>query len=238
MAKDKERLWADRLHRLNKTENDFETLRDYNDYLEIVEEITWNLILKIDVEATERKLRLYEQAQKAERNIAHRNVNQPDPSLPSDTAQVVLKKGGSQRKAVASNAPSNNASAADKNETDIGLHFRGLKKYVPPEPEKPLDPYDGFNIEPQYYVLQDDYDVDWLTNPKHDPAVMAGGYDMKDFYSMALCEAFSGFGVFIEDEIDTRPSKGSGKAAIETVSAATAASAPTGRIDVNMDDVF
>lgn len=203
-----------------------------------MEEITWNLILKVDVEATERKLRLYEQAQKAERNIATRALQQPDPSLPSDTAQVVLKKGGSQRKAVASTTTSTNASAADKNEVDTGLQFRGLKKYVPPPPEKPLDPYDGYNIEPQYYVLQDDYDVDWLTKPKHDSVIMAGGYDMKDFYSMALCEAFSGFGVFIEDEAEGQGSENSGNAAIGTKSAATAASAPTGRTDVAMDDVF
>ena len=190
--------------RLNKTEADFETLRDYNDYLETVEEVTWNLILKIDLEATERRLRLYEEAQKAERNITTRSY-QPDPSLPSDSAQVVLKKGATQRKAL--NASSGNTpdpSAAESGKVDKGFDFHGLKKYVPPPPEKPLDPFDGWSMEPQYYILQDDYDVEWLTNTKNDVASAAGGYDMRDFYSRALCDAFSGFGVFIEDEIEAR----------------------------------
>ncbi|KAF2273617.1 CDK-activating kinase assembly factor [Westerdykella ornata] len=221
---------------LNKTEADFETLRDYNDYLETVEEITWNLILKIDVEATEKRLRLYEEAQKAERNITARPY-QPDPSLPSEKAQVVLKKGASQRKAVATsaaNTPDSRANPQD-GEVEKGFNFHGLKKYVPPAPEKPLDPFDGWAIEPQFYVVQDDYDVEWLTQTKNDPVATAGGYDMRDFYSRALCDAFSGFGVFVEDEIEARAKGLSGDANTGTRSAATAA---LGGKDVNMDDVF
>jgi CDK-activating kinase assembly factor MAT1 len=220
--------------RLNKTEADFETLRDYNDYLETVEEITWNLILKIDVEATEKKLRLYEEAQKAERNIPTRSF-QPDPSLPSDTAQVVLKKGASQRKALAAAAGNTAETPADGAQVDKGFNFRGLKKFVPPTPEKPLDPFDGWSIEPQYYIVQDDYDVEWLTQTKENPAAIAGGYDMREFYSRALCDAFSGFGVFIEDEVEARENQVSGDAKTGT---RTAAAAAVGAKDVNMDDVF
>lgn len=203
--------------------------------METVEEITWNLILKIDLEATERKLRLYEEAQKAERNGTTIRTFQADPSLPSDSSGVVLKKAGVQRKALA-NASGNTAdSSADKAQMDQGLTFRGLKKYVPPPPEKPIDPFDGWSVEPQYYVVQDDYDVDWLTQSKNEAAVIAGGYDMREFYSRALCDAFSGFGVFIEDEIDAQENQVSGDAKIGTRSAATAA---VGGKDVNMDDVF
>jgi CDK-activating kinase assembly factor MAT1 len=98
-----------------------------------------------------------------------------------------------------------------------------------------LDPFDGWSVEPQYYIVQDDYDVEWLTQTKDNPAAIAGGYDMKEFYSRALCDAFSGFGVFIEDEIEARENQVSGDAKIGTRSAATAA---VGGKDVNMDDVF
>jgi CDK-activating kinase assembly factor MAT1 len=67
--------------RFDKQESDFEELLDYNDYLETVEEINWNLILGIDVEETEQKLRKYEEARKAERNPnVIRRATEPDTS--------------------------------------------------------------------------------------------------------------------------------------------------------------
>lgn len=226
------------MRRMNKQESDFETLKDYNDYLETVEEITWNLILKIDVENTERRLRLWEETQKAERDPnAPRRLAEPDPSLPSDTSHVVLKKGATQRKALAASSgntpdPFGTSDDADK---DAGFVFHGLKKYVPPEPEKPFNPFGGWGIEPKYYVFQKDYDVDWLTRQKNDPGHLVGGYDMQDFYSRCLREAFGGLGIFIEDEIIARENQASGDAGVGTRSAATAAA---GGKDVDMSDVF
>ncbi|KAF2755750.1 CDK-activating kinase assembly factor [Pseudovirgaria hyperparasitica] len=46
----------------NRCEEDFETLLDYNDYLNDVEDITYNLINGIDVEASEKKLQGYAEA--------------------------------------------------------------------------------------------------------------------------------------------------------------------------------
>lgn len=48
----------------NRNEEDFDTLEAYNDYLEEVEMITFNLTQGIDVEATERRVRAYEVANK------------------------------------------------------------------------------------------------------------------------------------------------------------------------------
>jgi CDK-activating kinase assembly factor MAT1 len=223
--------------RLNKVQEDFESLRDYNDYLETVEEITFNLIYKVDVEATERRLKQWEESQKAERNDTTRSF-QPDPSLPSDTAHVVLKKGAAQRKALAT-ATGNNApepfGASDGTDTGTGFSFKGLKKYVPPEPEKPFDPYGGYSVQPQYYALRDDYDVDWLTKSKDDINAQAGGWDIHSFYSRALCDAFSGFGVFIEEEVNQREMDVSMDASVGTQAAAAVAA---GSREVNMDDVF
>ncbi|ORY17428.1 CDK-activating kinase assembly factor MAT1-domain-containing protein [Clohesyomyces aquaticus] len=227
---------------MNKTESDFETLRDYNNYLETVEEITWNLILKIDLEATEKRLRLWEEAQKAEVESINSTVSRRlhtatdtvDPQ--SDTARVILKKSGVQRKALGpSSANTPEPGAMDTGLKDTGFTFAGLKKRVAPEPEKPFDPYGGWNIEPQYYTVMDDYDVDFISGAKTDVHHLAGGYDIRDFYSRALCEAFSGFGVFVEEEVIARENQASGDVGVGTQTAATVAD---GGKEVNMDDIF
>jgi CDK-activating kinase assembly factor MAT1 len=199
---------------MNKKEDDFETLRDYNDYLEQVEEMTWNLILNIDVEATERKLARFDQLQKAEAN-AGASKREPKP-----TARATLNKGAVQPK----------TSAAD---ADIVI--TGLKKRVAPPKEAPFDPWGGYNITPQYYVLQDNYDVDWYARMKTDPAHLVGGHSLQDYCSRALREAFGGFGVFIEDEIAARDVV-SGDADVGTDHAAAAAISGN---DAKMDiDIF
>ncbi|CAO2647703.1 Nn.00g086250.m01.CDS01 [Neocucurbitaria sp. VM-36] len=213
---------------MNKNEADFETLRDYNDYLEQVEEITWNLILKVDVEATESRLRRWEEHQKAELN--------PGPSRreadPVPTDHLVLKKGAVQRKAPNASSGSTPDPSAIKDDKDTGFSFRGLKKRVAPPKEAPFDPFDGWEITPQYYVLQDNYEVDWYRTYQKDPAHLVAMWDVRDYASRTLREAFGGFGIFIEDEINARaiPSMSAG---VATEQAAVVAGA-----DVNMDDVF
>ncbi|KAK4637231.1 RNA polymerase II transcription factor B subunit 3 [Fulvia fulva] len=50
----------------NRREDEFESLRAYNDYLNEVEDITFNLINNIDLEDTERRFRAYEDQHKSE----------------------------------------------------------------------------------------------------------------------------------------------------------------------------
>jgi len=223
---------------MNKEESDFETLKDYNDYLETVEEVTWNLILKIDVESTERRLRLWEDTQKAELNPnAPRRFAEPDPSQLSDTAHVVLKKGSTQRKAVTASAANNPDpfGTPDEAEPDTGFVFRGLKKRKAPEPEKPFDPFGGWSIEPQYHILNDDYSHNWYAGVKEDPLHYAGGYTMREYYSRSLCDAFGGMGIFIEDEMMNNGDRAPGEAGMTTETAAMAAA---GSKDVDMSDIF
>lgn len=52
------------LQTFNKKEDDFDTLREYNDYLEMVEEIIFNLANEIDVEETKRQIEEYKKANK------------------------------------------------------------------------------------------------------------------------------------------------------------------------------
>lgn len=194
---------------MNKTEDDFETLRDYNDYLEQVEEMTWNLILNIDVDATWNKLHRFEALQKADSNAA-------------STKRDAGKTGG--------------AKGAGQKDDGADLMFRGLKKYVPPPKEPPFDPWGGYNIAPQYYVLQDNYDVDWYARMKKDSTHLVGGHSLQEYCDRALREAFGGFGVFIEDEIAARDAPSmSMDADIGTEHAAAAAM--SGK-EANMDDIF
>ncbi|KAF2117070.1 RNA polymerase II transcription factor-like protein B subunit 3 [Lophiotrema nucula] len=211
----------------NKKQADFETLRDFNDYLETVEEVTWNLILDMDVEETRERLRKYREAQKAQNSSTTRRAL--DHSQASDK-----RKGATQRKALdvsSGNTPEPFAT----NREDTGFSFRGLIKRKTPEPPKSFDPFDGWSIQPQYHILQDKYDVGWMTAAGKDANHSAGGYSMPAFYSQVLCDAFSGFGVFVEDEIKARETQASMDAGVGTRNAAMAAQ---GTKDVNMDDVF
>lgn len=190
------------------------------------------------MENTERRLRLWEEAQKAELNPnAPRRVADPDPSQLSDTSHVVLKKGSTQRKALTTSSGNTGDQSVtpDEVDRDTGFIFRGLKKRKAPEPEKPFDPFDGWSIEPQYYSLQDDYGHNWYMSTKSDPQHYGGGYAMREYYSRALCDAFGGMGIFIEDEFISRENQASGDGDIGT---RTAAAAAVGGGDVNMDDVF
>ncbi|KAI9757734.1 MAG: TFIIH/NER complex subunit [Chaenotheca gracillima] len=56
----------------NRRQEEFETLRDYNDYLEEIETVTFNLLNSVDVPATESKLAAYasQNAASITRNIA------------------------------------------------------------------------------------------------------------------------------------------------------------------------
>ncbi|CAG8621741.1 2203_t:CDS:2 [Paraglomus brasilianum] len=48
-------------HHFNKRQEDFPSLKEYNDYLEEVEKIAWNLINGISLEETEAKIKAYQQ---------------------------------------------------------------------------------------------------------------------------------------------------------------------------------
>lgn len=102
--------------------------------------------------------------------------------------------------------------------------------------EKPYDPFGGVDLTPSRYVLQDDYDNEWLGNAKKDTRHMAGGYSMQEYYARTMFEAFSGLAVFIEDEVTER------KAAPPAVATAAAALASGGEvkleIKMELDDIF
>lgn len=83
---------------------------------------------------------------------------------------------------------------------DTGF-IKGLRKIKTPEPEKPYDPFMGLIPEKRDYVsLQPSYPSTYLDRLRANKQVSAGGYDLLEYYSRTMMEAFAGLGCFIEDE--------------------------------------
>lgn len=87
-----------------------------------------------------------------------------------------------------------------------GLSIRGLrdKTRVAVDDNKPYDPFGGLDLAPSRVDLGADklpgYHSEWIdvTRSKNDYVV--GGYSADEYISRALYEAFSGLGVFIEED--------------------------------------
>ncbi|KAF2144748.1 uncharacterized protein K452DRAFT_285073 [Aplosporella prunicola CBS 121167] len=284
-----------RVHAIfNRREDEFETLDAYNDYLNDVEDITYDLINNINVDKAEARLKAYAQANQAaikeNENIAteeasawqeaqaaqqerarmsreaavaeaeqvrrekqegrHNILNQlasgqGDPEAIARARQapkVTLKRSSAaagnkvgSRAAAAAAAPTDTDAAPDS-----GFHIKGLKKRVLPAPEKPYDPFGGDSDARTHYVLQEHYDWNWLNDVRTDARFGAGGYDLKEYYTRALCDAFAGFGVFVADEVRGKdmPLSSATMAATGVPAPAATAAAAAATADVNMDDVF
>jgi CDK-activating kinase assembly factor MAT1 len=124
-------------------------------------------------------------------------------------------------------------STADK-ASDTGL-IKGLKKIKTPEPEKPYDPFGGMVPDKRdYYTLRDFYPSSYLDPIRQDTRMQAGGYDLREYYSRTLLEAFAGLGCFIDEEVSHRdvPStpETSNPASTEGAAMAAASSGPAGSV--------
>jgi len=266
----------------NRRQDEFETLLDWNNYLEEVESLIFDLVegTKEEKMRAEERLKAYRESnmgdieenrragleevemerrrEKAEKEAARQrrlavlreqeeekldvakskrdvlerlaNTDQDANEITQQAQKIILKK-SSARKTLAE--AENNGSARDP-----GLTIRGLRRKDAPVAEKPYDPFGGVNLAPSRYVLQDDYDSEWLSNAKSDTRHMAGGYSLHEYYARTMFEAFSGLGVFIEDEVAGR----SQPAAPASIATAAAVEAADGKVKVEykmeLDDVF
>lgn len=82
--------------------------------------------------------------------------------------------------------------------------IKGLKKIKTPEPEKPYSPFAGFTTKRDYYTLREFYPSNYLEPIRNDTRMQAGGFDLGEYYSRTLLEAFAGLGCFIGDEVSKR----------------------------------
>lgn len=83
------------------------------------------------------------------------------------------------------------------------LSIRGLKERRPDE-DLPYDPFGGLDLTPARYEppLEADYRNDWLDAARTKTEFRVGGYAVQEYVSRVMFEAFSGLGVFIEEEKD------------------------------------
>lgn len=116
-------------------------------------------------------------------------------------------------------------------DTAGGGLIKGLKKITVPEPEKPYDPFGGLLPgKRDYYQLQDHYPSNYLEPIRKDVRMLAGGYDLKEYYSRTLLEAFAGLGCFIDEEITNRDATSLAASKPIATEGAAAAAVSTGSV--------
>lgn len=282
--------------RFNRREEDFQSLMDYNNYLNDVEDITFNLIHKIDLSATEAKLEAYEhmnraaisendslaareaaarrvrraaekeQAQlrreaarredeeeKRERLEGRRDIinrlatGQGDANeIAKEGHKAVLKKSLTRRTASDRQQSSQTGDAfavgMSNGTAGAGVVIKGLKPREKPATveDEEYDPFGGYSDKKDYYVLQEHYGYELLDRARTDVRYSAGGYNPREFYARALCEAFLGLGVFVGDEMAGKDVVAAPSMAMAAPSMAMAAAtmAAANKPDIKMEDVF
>lgn len=162
--------------RLDRQEENFESKRYFDDFLELREELIMNLVFRTDVAATNRKLKEYAQA----------NGIKPDTtdSTPAETTSKVVKR--------------KDTDAADPS----GL-IKGLKKIIKPKVRAPYDAFMGMPRSQDYYQVKDSY-LTRFKQGKPNDIKDASGYSDWEYVNECLNRAFAGLGVFIEDEVSAK----------------------------------
>jgi CDK-activating kinase assembly factor MAT1 len=162
--------------RLDRQEDEFETKRHYDDFLELREEMIMNLVLKNDVATTNKKLKHYAIA-----NGLKIEASTDENAADSDTKKPSKKKD------------------VDSTIADPSGLIKGLKKKVLKKAEAPYDPFMGMARRRDHYEVTEAH----VTRAKGKPsdAILAAGYDYTQYVDESLLRAFAGLGVFIEDEM-------------------------------------
>jgi CDK-activating kinase assembly factor MAT1 len=241
----------------NRVEDDFETLDDYNEYLQTVEDLTFDLVTGSDAQrrAAEGKLHSYEaehrveiergrrmgaeasersrrqiEADKEEANrrraeffrrdqeeklrteqrradalaeLAGEKVPKREPLSQPEEGRVELKRRGKAGLGGAAGIKmeSNGGSGMDWS-ADVGkLSIRGLKeKKKPAAAQGPYDPFGGVDFRPGRFRIHEGHPNHWEKDQRLEPELLTGGYSFAEFTARIMFEAFSGLGVFVEDE--------------------------------------
>ncbi|KAJ5788491.1 hypothetical protein N7457_003481 [Penicillium paradoxum] len=256
------------MHILNRREEEFDSKRAYDDFLEQREDIIANLVSRIDVAKTEAQLQKYAtenmqsiranqaiEAEEASSFQARITLEQEEARLRRQAARqeyeterremqagredflsrlasgsstdaaaiareghrVLLKKSSArrseeerirQKQAALRGSETKRGTTLSTAELagagDTGL-VKGLRKIKTPEPEKAYDPFMGYVAEKRdYYSLQSYYPSQYLDPIRNDARMLAGGYDLREYYSRTLLEAFAGLSCFVGEEITQR----------------------------------
>ncbi|KAL9025199.1 MAG: hypothetical protein Q9196_005939 [Gyalolechia fulgens] len=143
-----------------------------------------------------------------------------DPAAP----RVVLKTSTARRTAAEkARDKQRSQQSADARAADAEtFRIEGLKPVAEAPVEKPYDPFGGTSFTPSYYTLQTRYEHPWLEKARTEASIVAGGYDLREYYQRTMLEAFAGLGCFIDEEMGNKQ-LADGNGMIGTEGAATAA---------------
>lgn len=174
----KSSLCSTDLTSLNRREEEFQTKRDWDDFLELREEFVMNLSFRTEVAATNRRLKEYEQA----------------------NAVSIKENAAVDRGQLDSTANRISTQAHKATATDTTGLVKGLKEAAAVCTVVAYDPFMGLSATRDYYEVRDDYPSRKLKKAKTDIKVLAGGFDFRQHYDESLLRAFAGLGCFVEDE--------------------------------------
>jgi hypothetical protein len=134
---------------LNRSEDEFESARAFNDFLELREIMAMNLVFKTDEAATNRKLREYQVA-----NNLH---------IDKKLEEIVKPKAAWKK-------------AREDGAADPSGLIEGLKKIVAPLPAEQYDAFQGMTTSHEYFDLKQEY-VEIMHPTKASAGWSAGGYN-------------------------------------------------------------
>ncbi|KAL8709073.1 MAG: hypothetical protein Q9220_006094 [cf. Caloplaca sp. 1 TL-2023] len=170
----------------------------------------------------------------AEREELHKEALDTIANGKDDTsAKVVLKKSTARRTAAekARDKQRQQQPQQDDNDAEV-FRIEGLKPVVEATPEKPYDPFGGMSFTPSYYTLQSHYEHPWLEKARTEPSIVAGGYDVREYYQRTMLEAFAGLGCFIGEEMGEKEHNGDADGMVASEGAAIAAGGAEDKEDV------
>ncbi|NJR31291.1 hypothetical protein HC762_00650 [bacterium] len=129
---------------LNRREDEFDSKRAWDDFLEMREEMVMNLVLKTDVKKTEAALNRYKEA----------NMDVIRANAALERKQNTLL---SQRPVFAAVGASNISDDAEGSFLDPSGLVKGLRRVLASVPEKAYEPFMGMATTRDYYELRDNY---------------------------------------------------------------------------------
>lgn len=211
---------------LNRREEEFDSKRAWDDFLEQREELIMNLVLKTDVKKTEAALNKYKEANagiiKANTALERSETATFDRRQTYEKEQVNLRRPAAQQPNALGLVSNDDGPQSDPS----GL-ITGLRRIRAPPPEKTYDPFMGMATTRSYYKIRSDYPSIRLLKAKNDTRTQAGGFDFQAYFDENLLRAFAGFGCFIDEE----KAGGDARASRELATTVAVASSPARIVD-------
>ncbi|KAK3396375.1 CDK-activating kinase assembly factor [Sordaria brevicollis] len=240
----------------NQVEDDFETLQDYNNYLQMVEDLTFELVNGTDEKRrqAEAQLQAWEAEHKAdiERNkkagreademsrkrlAAERDAARQRRIEAMKEAEEEKRERVKNREMELDNLAKGITPATTEPSTKVQLKRRGGNR-AGAATNEPLAQVsnlgaDASEVERFRYRMHAGLSHPLMEKYRLDRQHVAGGYSFDDFAARALYEAFAGLGVFVEDEKEPGggASVGGGGLSAGEVTTMAAGIAATGDVD-------